>query len=219
MRIYLRLTKNNRIVPFNYQELLTGTIHKWIGLDNEIHGKVGNFSFSWIQNTIANKNGIDLKRDAYFFISSLNEDFIKRIIKNILKDPTMFNGIRVFDIQIKETPQFGVEERFLMASPVLLKVKEDDKIRHVTLEDKDFEEILTANFKRKLEKAGLTSEGISIKLNPETSFRQTKLVTYKKIKNKTSFAPIVIKGSPEQIAFAWEVGLGNSTGIGFGALK
>ena len=28
-----------------------------------------------------------------------------------------------------------------------------------------------------------------------------------------------LKGSPEQIAFAWDVGVGNSTGIGFGALK
>jgi len=219
MRLYLKLDKNTKTIPFNYQELLTGTIHKWIGEDNNIHGKQGQFSFSWIQNTVAYKQGINLKNDAYFFISSRNVELIKKIVKNILDDPIMFSGVKVFDVQIKDTPEFSNSENFLMASPVLLKVKEDDEIRHVTLEDDDFEEILTVNFKRKLEKAGLTSEGVSIKLNPETSFRQTKLVTYKKIKNKTSFAPIVIKGSPEQIAFAWEVGLGNSTGIGFGALK
>lgn len=219
MRIYLRLINNNKIVPFNYQEFLTGTIHKWIGQDNKIHGKAGNFSFSWIQNTIASKNGIDLKRDAYFFISSLNEDFIKRIIKNILEDPTMFNGIRVFDIQIKDTPQFGKEEKFLMASPVLLKLKEGEKIRHVTLEDSDFEQVLTDNIKRKLEKVGISSNGIKVQLNPETNFRETKMIIYKGIKNRTSFAPIIIKGTQEQIAFAWNAGLGNSTGIGFGALK
>ncbi len=219
MRIYLRLTKNDKIIPFNYQELLTGTIHKWIGRGNEIHGRAGSFSFSWIQNTVGSKNGIDLKRDAYFFISSLNEDFIKRIIKNILEEPTMFNGIRVFDIQIKDTPQFGEEERFLMASPVLLKLKEGEKIRQVTLEDCDFEQVLTDNLKRKLERVGVSSDGVKVQLNPETNFRETKMIVYKGIKNRTSFAPIIIKGTQEQIAFAWNTGLGNSTGIGFGALK
>src|SRR5690625_5154943 len=131
----------------------------------------------------------------------------------------MFNGISVYHVLIKETPNFNATESFLMASPVLLKERHGDKIRQVILLDDDFEEVLTNNFKRKLEKIGIGSEGLVISLNPETNFRQTKLVTYKGIKNKTSFAPVRIKGNPEQIAFAWEVGLGNSTGIGFGALK
>ena len=49
MRIYLKLSSNQKIIPFNYQELLTGVIHKWIGESNEYHGKTGQFSFSWIQ--------------------------------------------------------------------------------------------------------------------------------------------------------------------------
>ncbi|MGN9307593.1 CRISPR-associated endoribonuclease Cas6 [Enterococcus faecium] len=48
---------------------------------------------------------------------------------------------------------------------------------------------------------------------------KTKLVYYKNIGNKTSICPVIIEGTPEQIAFAWNVGVGNSTGIGFGALK
>ncbi|WP_187478270.1 CRISPR-associated endoribonuclease Cas6 [Amniculibacterium sp. G2-70] len=219
MRIYLKLTKNNKPIPFNYQELLTGVIHKWIGANNEIHGKTGQFSFSWIQNTVANKSGIELKRDAYFFISSRNEGLVKQIVKNILKDPEMFSGVSVFDVQIKDTPAFSISEKFLMASPVLLKMKVENKIRHITLEDKNFETILTDNLKHKLEKSHLNSEGLSIKINPNTNFKETKLVTYKGIKNRTSFVPIIINGTPEQIAFAWDNGLGNSTGIGFGALK
>lgn len=219
MRIYLSLTKNNKTIPYNYQELLTGTIHKWIGKENEIHGESGAFSFSWLQNTISNKNGIDLMRDAYFFISSLNEELIRKIIKNVIEDPTMFNGINVFDIQIKNTPQFEPIESFFMASPVLLKLREGEKTRHVTLKDNDFEQVLTDNLKRKLEKVGLSSAGIEIRLNPDFNYRNTKMVDYKGIKNRASFAPIIIKGTQEQIAFAWNQGLGNSTGIGFGALK
>lgn len=219
MRIYLHLSKNTKIIPFNYQELLTGTIQKWIGMNNKIHGKSGQFSFSWIQNTIANKNGIELQHNAYFFISSINVELIKKIIKGILNDPSMFNGIIVKDIQIKNTPVFGGSERFLMASPVLLKLRDGEKIRHVTLKDNDFEQVLTNNIKRKLEKAGISSEGVKIQLDPKTNFRQTKLVVYKGIENKTSFAPIMVNGTQEQIAFVWNMGLGNSNGIGLGAVK
>jgi len=219
MRIYLRLTKNTKLVPFNYQELLTGTIHKWIGRNNEIHGVPNRYSFSWIQNTRANKNGLNLLNGAHFFISSNDEFLIKRIIKSILDDPEMFNGISVYDVLIKETPNFNATESFLMASPVLLKERDGDKTRHVTLKDPDFEQVLTENLKRKLEWSGINPTGVAVKLNPETFFRQTKLVTYKGVKNRVSFAPIIIEGDPEQIAFAWNQGLGNSTGIGFGALK
>src|SRR5699024_10074346 len=219
MRVYLRLRRNTQTIPFNYQELLTGTIHKRIRKENEFQGESGPYSFSWLQNTKANKNGIDLKKDAYFFISSRNENLLKKIIKSILEDPEMFNGISVIDIQIQNTPEFTSSENFLMASPVLLKEKQDDEIRHITLIDDDFEEALTNNLKRKLDKVGIGSEGVIVNLDPETSYRQTKLVSYKGIKNKTSLAPITIMGTPEQIAFAWTNGLGNSTGIGFGALK
>ncbi|MCK0115324.1 CRISPR-associated endoribonuclease Cas6 [Gelidibacter sp. F63206] len=219
MRIYLSLRKNDKSIPFNYQELLTGVIHKWIGKDNGVHGKSGHYSFSWIQNTIASKKGINLKDGAYFFIGTYKESLLKQIIKGILEDPEMFHGVKVNDVQIKNIPDFSSSEKFLMASPVLLKIKQEDKISHVTLEDNNFEEVLTESFKNRLEKANLLSEGISIRLNPETNFRQTKLVTYKGIKNRTSLAPIIIEGTPEQIAFAWCTGLGNSTGIGFGALK
>lgn len=219
MRIYLKLCKNESSIPFNYQELLTGVIHKWIGKANEIHGGSGHYSFSWIQNTIANKKGINLKDGAFFFIGTYEESLLKQIIKGVLQDPEMFHGIKVTDVQVKNIPNFADTEKFLMASPVLLKMKEGNKINHVTLEDENFEEVLTQSFKSKLDKSNLSSEGVSIRLNPKTDFRQTKLVTYKGIKNKTSLAPIIIEGTPEQIAFAWCVGLGNSTGIGFGALK
>ena len=219
MRIYLRLSRNSKLIPFNYQELLIGVIHKWVGKDNEIHGTSGNFSFSWIQNTKASKNGINLQQDAYFFISSLNVELIKGIVGSILDDPSLFNGIAVYNVQIQDTPIFSATEKFLMASPVLLKLKEGERIRHVTLDDDDFEQVLTDNLKRKLEKVGLSSDGMEVRLDPETNFRQTKLVVYKGIKNRTSLAPITLKGTQEQIAFAWNAGLGNSTGIGFGALK
>jgi len=79
--------------------------------------------------------------------------------------------------------------------------------------------LLTENFKVKLQSVNLPVDNLSIEFDRNYAFPQTKLVDYKGIKNKTTLAPIIIKGSPEQIAFAWTVGLGNSTGVGFGAIK
>lgn len=219
MRIYLKLKKNNDVISFNYQHMLTGVIHKWIGPKNAEHGKSGVMSFSWIQNTKAIKGGLVLESDSYFFISAKDESLIKKIIEGVMKDPEMFSGIRVRDIQIVETPKFSESGRFLMGSPVLLKWKEDGRVRHVTVEDEDFEEKLNISFRNKLQNAGISDIGVSLSVDEKSNYKRTKLVTYNRVNNRVSLVPIIIKGTQEQIEFAWNVGLGNSTGIGFGSLK
>lgn len=219
MRIYLKLSKNKETIPFNYQHLLTGVIHKWIGEENSEHGKKSLYSFSWLQNTDSSKSGIHLTANAYFFISAYDEQLIKRITKGILDDPTTFCGSRVLDVQIKDVPEFSSEERFIMNSPILIKWRDGSKTKHVTFKDDDFNELLTENLKGKLSDAGLNPNGVAVELDQSYAFPKTKLVDYKGIKNKTTLAPIIISGTPEQIAFAWTVGLGSSTGIGFGAVK
>lgn len=45
------------------------------------------------------------------------------------------------------------------------------------------------------------------------------LIDYRGVKNKASWCPIRIIGNAETKLFAWNAGIGNSTGIGFGAIK
>lgn len=219
MRLYLKLSKNTTLIPFNYQHFLTGVVHKWIGGNNKIHGKRSLYSFSWLQNTNATKNGINLNKDAYFFISAYDTDLIKMITKGILSDPETFCGSKVIDIQIKNDTDFGTEERFFLNSPILIRQRDGEKIKHITYLDVNFGELLTENLKGKLLQANLPIDGVTIELDKSYHSPTTKLVTYKGVENKTTMAPIIIKGLPEQIAFAWTVGLGESTGIGFGSVK
>lgn len=219
MRIHLNLSHSQIVIPFNYQEILTSIIHKWIGHDNPYHGQQNQYSFSWIQNTVATKGGVKLKPNAYFFISSRNEDLIKKIMKGILSNPVLYKDIRVTDVNLIPVPEFKNKHSFIMGSPVLLRVKSDGVSRVVTVEDASFESDLTNSFKNNLKKAGIDTHGLSIMIDPDSSYQSTKLVTYKNIKNKTSLVPILIKGTKEQLQFAWCNGIGHSTGIGFGALK
>lgn len=207
-------------IPYNYQPMLTGTVHKWLGNDNDQHGTQSLFSFSFFQNVLGVKNkGLALKNDSYFFFSSYDINLCKKVLSGIKRDPDLFNGIRVKEVQLVQTPEFSDCERFLTASPVLLKLKKNESQKHVLFYDVESTELLTKSIKNKLEKAGLSHQSILVEFDTSYPNPKTKLMSYNRIKNKTSVCPVIIKGTPEQIAFAWDVGLGNSTGIGFGALK
>lgn len=219
MRLYLKLSKNREPIPFSYQHYLTGVIHKWIGGENVEHGTMSLYSFSWLQNTKTISEGISLTNDSYFYISAHEQQLIKSILAGLLKDPSMFCGIAVKDVQITETPYFENQQKFYLGSPVFIKRREDGKERHFIYNDKRSDVFLTETIKAKLTKAGLPSEGIQIEFDKEFYTPKTKLIDYKGIQNRANMCPIIIKGTPEQIGFAWNVGVGNSTGIGFGSLK
>lgn len=221
MRIYITLTENNETIPFNYQHLLTSALHKWLGRDNSYHGTESFYCFSWLQNVSVTKKGIDLTPNSYFFVGSYDPLFIKKLMRGILENPTFFNGSRVKDLQIIENKEFSNSERFLLASPLFLKRKTSDrsKVEHAVFSDRDFNQLLTENFKNKLEKAGLDSSAVNLEIDTNNPKNKTKLINYKGVFNRANFCPVIIQGTREQIYFAWCTGLGHSTGIGFGALK
>lgn len=219
MRLYLKLRKSNETVPFDYQHLLTGTLHKWIGKENKEHGEVSMYSFSWLQNTSASQIGINLSHDSYFFISAYDQGLIKLILSGILKEPYLFNGVFVKDVQIVEPPVFESKQKFMLGSPVFIKRRDKGKEMHILFDNEESNSCLTETLKKKLAIAGLATDGVEVRFDSNYINPKTKLVDYKGIRNRVNMCPIIISGSQEQIGFAWNVGVGNSTGIGFGALK
>lgn len=219
MRLIIKLSATKSLINFNYQPLLTSCIHKWMGKDNTQHGNVSLYSFSWLQNVDVVNDGIKVKDGSFFFISFYDTDLLKTVLKNIINEPEMFSGARVLDIQIRETPHFYEKERFFLASPVLIKRFDEEKNTHYTFADSNTEELLTETLITKAKLAGLNTNNLKVYFDKEYPNPKTKIISYKGIQNKVNICPIIIEGSPEIIAFAWDVGIGNSTGIGFGALK
>lgn len=219
MRLYLQLTRNKETIPFNYQHYLTGAIHKWIGKDNLQHDSISLYSFSWFQNAEATRNGVNLTRDSYFFISVHDEALGKQIIRGLMQDPAVCFGSAVSDVQLAETPVFGDAKTFFTASPVFIKRRIEDNEKHITYENPLSGPYLTETLKKKLEVAGLPADGVNVRFEEAYAAPRTKIIRYNEIRNRVSVCPVTVSGTPEQIAFAWNVGVGNSTGIGFGALK
>jgi CRISPR-associated endoribonuclease Cas6 len=218
MRIYLKIKSNNQIVPFNHQHLLTGAIHKWLGWNKE-HGEVSLYSFSRLENGRKANKGLCFEQGSAFFFSSANNDIIQTIIAGIQNDPEMFHGLKVEEIIIQEDPDFTEKDTFYIASPIFIKRKEGERIEHIIYSDQRANDCLKQTLLTKMEQAGLSDDTIDIKFKTDYPKAGTKLITYKNIKNRTNWCPVIIKAKPETKAFAWNVGLGNSTGVGFGAVK
>lgn len=218
MRLYLKVTRNSKPISFNYQSYLTGAIHKWLG-KNEQHGALSLYSFSWFENVTTRSTGVVLNNDSYFFISAFDEGLIKNIVNGIMADPSVCFGSEVAEIQISDTPAFSSSEKFFVGSPVFIKRRFDNSEKHIIFDDPNCNNYLTETLQKKLKAANLPFENIKVKFDPSYSAPKTKIIRYKEISNRANICPVIIEGTPEQIGFAWNVGIGNSTGIGFGALK
>ena len=94
MRLILKLTKNQSVVPFNYQRHLVGAFHKWIG-ENQIHDDISLYSLSWLMGGKIVKEGYHFKYGAEWFISTYDPNLLKTLINGIQKDPEIDFGMVV----------------------------------------------------------------------------------------------------------------------------
>ncbi|MFT3740387.1 MAG: CRISPR-associated endoribonuclease Cas6 [Breznakibacter sp.] len=218
MRIHIKTSGIQRIVPYDHQHLLTGTIHKWLGQNNE-HGSVSLYSFSRLAGGKATPQGIHFERGTSFYFSASDVNLIKRMIEGIRTTPGMFAGLTVTDVAIQEDPDLSVRELFHVGSPIFIKRRDGNKIEHVLYDDKQAGDFLKETLQTKMELAGVANEPFQIRFDTNYLRPSIKKITYKGIANKANWCPVIIEGSPEVKLFAWNVGLGNSTGIGFGAIK
>ena len=214
MRIHLKIKSQNCIIPFSHQHLLVGTIHKWLGW-NQLHGNKALFSFSRIEKAKSTNEGLKLGETCSMNFSAHDNTVIKDLIRGIQTDPTMFNELKVSDIIIQENPDLSNQNYFLLGSPVFVKRNiADNKTKHFIFSEKETGELLKETLKTKMKLVDLFDDTLEIYFDPNFLNPQVKLIDYNGIKNRVNWCPVIINGKPETKLFAWNVGLGNSTGIG-----
>lgn len=218
MRILIKTSPSVGLIPFDYQKSLVGSFHKWLG-ENRLHDEISLYSLSWLQGATATKDGLEFRRGGEWSISAHDPRLLKSLIKGIQSDPAISYGMEVDSITIMDAPEFRELEKFHLNSPVFVKRKESGRKRYYLHNDKETDLLMTQTMMAKLKKAGLNHEGIKIAFDKTYHNPKTKKISFGGIDCRASFCPVIIEGSPEQIEFAWNVGVGNSTGIGFGSLR
>lgn len=219
MRLHLQTTKNTMPLPFNYQQKLTGTIHKWLGNNNEEHGDISLYSFSWLQNTKVEHDYLNCPKGAKWFISLYDSQRAKNVIAQIRNNPEMFMGMFVDEVIIEDCPDLSDRELFFLGSPILIKRNEAGKTVEYGFDNPLAGKLLEDTLKTKMQKAGLDiDKTLHIEFDLSYTKKKKKLVWYDGISNKANMCPVIIQGKNETKQFAWNVGLGNCTGIGFGSI-
>ncbi len=224
MRIHIKTTPSDRVIGFNHLHLLTGVLHKWFG-QNDFHDTISLYSFSGLQGGQASKSGLQFKQGASFYISCWYTEDAKRLVKGVQAAPDMFAGLRVQEITLQEKPDLTDRIHFQLGSPIYIQRNlEDGSKKFYFYDDEEAGDLLKATLEHKMSEAGLLLDD-TLKISFDLSYdrKKVKKLEYhsKHYTNniKASWCPVTIEGKPETKQFAWCVGLGNSTGIGFGAIK
>jgi len=218
MRIYLQLSANKEIVPFNYQQSLVGAFHKWLG-ENELHDDISLYSLSWLSKGVPKQHGLDFPHGSTFYISSPLEDLHQKAVTGIFKNQHIRWGMTVQEVTLKITPDFGREHLFFAQSPILIKryFQEEKYPRYFFPADELANTYLTETLQHKLRRFDLPTD-VQVRFDSQYPKPIIKKVAFHGIDIKGTICPVLVEGNPRAVQFAWEVGVGNSTGIGFGAL-
>lgn len=180
------------------------------------------YSLGWLQGVTSKTDGLWFEKEALWDIGIHDDMIAERLIRGLLLKPFDFYGMKIKKVERIDTPAFDEgSHRFLAGSPIMLRQVEDDGSRkHITFKDRESDSILTRVIRKKGDEAGLDSVK-SLNLTFDRNFKKpkTKLVDIKGIKNRASVCPVIAEGEPEALAFLWNVGAGEMTGVGFGSLN
>jgi CRISPR-associated endoribonuclease Cas6 len=226
MRLNLTLSPNETPVPFDHLHRLTGTLHKWLGPDNDLHDGPSLYSVGWLKGGQAEGGGLTFPEGARWRLSFWDEGAAKSVLEGLLEDPSVFAGMRVTEAQQQTTPAFSGGYRFDVDAPVIARRRREDESREYLLfDDERADAALTRTLRAKMKAAGLDVDlsAANVRFDRGYDGARTKLATIEKgghaIKHKGSECPVIVEGPPEASRFAWNVGVGELTGSGFGALR
>ncbi|MDQ3181227.1 MAG: CRISPR-associated endoribonuclease Cas6 [Acidobacteriota bacterium] len=229
MRLYFTLSPNTKPVPFAYQHWLTGVFHKWLA-DNDLHDKISLYSLSWLDGSRRVANRLEFPNGAKWFVSFYEDEYVEKLVNGALCDPEMFCGMRVSQIRQQTTPDFGTKYKFKVASPVFAKGKQPENGKpphHYLFNEPEADAHLTATLIHKMDVANREADEVrftdadkQVKVGFDREFAnpKIKLVRIKDTDHKASICPIIVEGTNKALQFAWNVGIGNSTGSCFGSL-
>lgn len=223
MRLNLTLSPSTHPVPFNHLHQLTGALHKWFGEDNELHDAISLYTFGWLQGGQARSGALSFPNGSRWRLSFHEDDAMKAVLRGIIADPDVMYGMRVTEAQQQETPVFG--DRYLFKTdnaPVITRRRREDGSRaYLTYDDPAADESLTRTLRTRLRTAGMEGEHLRSKVRFDRGYdgARTKVARIKGVDHKGSICPVIVEGTPEAVQFAWNVGVGELTGSGFGALR
>ena len=215
----IKLNFNGTIELFNgsTQHLVNGFIHSVLGSNNKYHDSFSNYAVSSLQGGKLVEGGISYENGAYIFVSSNDLEFNDNIMIGLMTTTSTIGSLTLNNIEIVDFKPHFYYDVVRTISPILL--KDNDSI--ITFKDSSFIDVLLKKTKKKLLSLGLKEKDVNTLDIQPFHFENAKLkyVKVKNVVNLSSQVMLIIKGDIEVRRKLYEMGLGKSTGCGFGSVE
>lgn len=222
MRIILKFSKNESLVPINNQSYVNYYIHKCLGENNEFHNSKNDYSISHLYGgkLTEDKKHLSFENGGMIVVSSKNTLFLDKIIDGIINNPYLNWGMKYKEIiNINESFCTGWNH-FATLSPFIIKKYSDKKTySFATINESDFVDIVKNHTIKKLNAMfpGIDLSNFMIRINNNPSHK-TKLIKVKNVKNIANQCHVSIFCDKKVAEEIYNMGLGQSTGSGFGTI-
>ena len=229
MRIKINFKKTTESIPvrrFNYlNKEINGFVNMLLGNNNEYHGKFSRYSVSPMLGYVFNRadKTIEFPSGAYINISTDDDVFMNRIVAGLLK---IKSEVKVGHLYLNRDNMFNVSDfqigRYFdiirTTGPVI--VKDGSEAVTFKSDEERFLKILRNKSVKKLVHNGIdeeTAETLKFQLfHPENAREEVWEIG--KQKNIVSRVMLVVKGNKTVREKLYNLGLGVSTGFGFGSV-
>ena len=221
MRIKVKLSPSNVALSMNNQDIVNSFIHRSLGKDNKYHDIKNDYSISSLQGGkwISGSDKLSIKDGAYITITSLDKEFLDNILLGLYT--TNFHGdIKVCGIEFIDEFFYNGWNHFATLSPFIIKKYSDKKTyTFLTMNDDNFQEDVKNHLMNKLSKIvpDLNLDGFDVRINKNPSHK-VKGVRIKNVMNRANQCQVSIHCSRKVAELIYNIGLGQSTGSGFGTV-
>lgn len=218
MRIKVKLTGTDKIVTMNNRHIVNSFFHRIIGDKNEYHDTVSDYCISDLRGSCkrVSKREISFKDGGYVAMSFHNMEIAEKVMMGLAKNKNFYKDIEVCGIEYVPDENYNYKwNYFRTLTPILLKVK--GKMKNVN--DVDFVEELNKSTKNKIKSINpdLNVDNFEIRVKKHENHKE-KIIFVRDIMNFPTQCHLDIKCDKEVAKLLYNVGIGKSTGSGFGMI-
>ena len=214
MIINIILTQPTSKVPVNNQHYINGYFHKLLGENNKWHDSFTDYAVSSLQGGHLVDGYLVFNDNPFITISSENQEFINSVINGALSSDAEVFGMKFKTLDFKDYNVNQYYDKVYTISPIL--IKKDGK--KISVRDEEFLDTLTNNCKAKLKHKGIVDDTFKLEIrNLEKA--KVKKIMVGDVFNICSMVSLVVYGKKKTRSTLYNMGLGNSTGCGFGTVK
>jgi len=222
MRIKIEFTENKTLVPIKNQSYINYYIHKCLGVNNKYHDSKNDYSISSLYggNLTEDKLHLSFKNGGIIVVTSKNEEFLNDLISGVMSNQDLNWGMKFNKINFIFEKFINGWNHFATLSPFIIRKHiNKKKYTYSTLNDSDFVYIVKNHIIKKLSKIynGINLKDFDVKIINHPSHKVKKIMV-KNVKNEANQCHISIFCSSDVAEKIYNLGIGQSTGSGFGTI-